>query len=196
MNYVFPNIYNISQVLPLIKDRTEFIVCEKDGDYTVINYVVQMSDTFPPVTDESHAILRELRGLIFKTSTGEVLQRRLHKFFNVNEKDETQVSKIDFTQPHVILEKLDGSMITPVWTSDGLRWGTKMGVTQVALPVEEFVAEHPEYTLFAQHCLEMNVTPIFEWTSRKQTIVIDYPTDNLILIAIRDNVTGEYLPYE
>ena len=195
MNYKFPVIHNISQVLPLIEGKTEFIVCEKDGDYTVINYVVQMADTFPPVTDESHAILRELRGLIFKTSTGEVLQRRLHKFFNVNEKDETQVSKIDFSEPHVILEKLDGSMITPVWTSDGLRWGTKMGVTQVALPVEEFVAEHPAYVTFAQWALSEGLTLIFEWCSRKQTIVLDYEVDQLVLTAIRVNVTGEYMSH-
>ncbi len=42
MNYQFPVIKNISQVLPLIAERKEFVVAVKDG-YTVINYVVQMS---------------------------------------------------------------------------------------------------------------------------------------------------------
>jgi len=196
MHYEFPTITHISQVLPLIKDKPEFIVSEKDGDYTVINYVVQTADTFPPVRTADDAILRELRGMIFKTSTGEILHRRLHKFFNVNEKEETQVGGIDFTKPHVILEKLDGSMITPVFTANGIRWGTKMGVTAVALPVEEFVSVREEYILLAQACANLNATPIFEWTSRKQTIVIDYPEDQLTLIAIRDNVTGKYYTYE
>ena len=39
-------------------------------------------------------------------------------------------------------------------------------------------------------------TPIFEWCSRKQRIVVDYPEDRLVLIAIRDNITGEYSTYE
>jgi RNA ligase len=36
-------------------------------------------------------------------------------------------------------------------------------------------------------------TPIFEWCSRQQRIVIDYPEDKLVLLAMRDNFTGEYL---
>jgi RNA ligase len=40
-----------------------------------------------------------------------------------------------------------------------------------------------------------NMTPIFEWCSRKQRIVIDYPVDRLVLTAVRENFTGEYVPY-
>jgi len=195
MKYTFPHITHISQVLSVIEGKPEFIVSEKDGDYTVINYVVQTADTFPPVTTEADAILRECRGLIFRTSTGEVIARRYHKFFNCNEKEETQIAKIELSQPHVILEKLDGSMITPIRTTSGIRWGTKMGVTMVALPVEEFVAEHSNYTTFAVWAESKGFTPIFEWCSRKQTIVIDYPVDQLVLTAMRNNVTGEYMPY-
>jgi RNA ligase len=203
MKYQFEPASHISDYLAAIKDRSEFVVVEKDGGYTVINYLVQMADTFPdpetassPEERRNFILRRECRGIIFSTATGHVIAKRLHKFFNVNEREETQVGKVDFSEPHVILEKLDGSMITPVWTTLGLRWGTKMGVTMVALPVEEFVAEHPEYVDLAELCRDNRLTPIFEWTSRKQTIVIDYPTDNLVLIAIRNNVTGEYLPYD
>ena len=195
MNYQFPVINNISQVLPLIAERKEFIVAVKDG-YTVINYVVQMSDTFMPVVDEATAILRELRGLIFDNETGKVIARRYHKFFNVNEKEETQVGLIDFTQSHVILEKLDGSMITPIPVNGEIRWGTKMGTTDVAKPVEEFVAARSEYAALAKGCIAVDDTPIFEWCSRQQTIVIDYPEDMLVLTAIRDNVTGQYYSYD
>jgi len=222
MKYPFPIIKNISQILPLIKDKPEFIVAEKTGGYTVVNYVVQTSDTFPPVYgspiidnkecmmvndfgdividilmhQKDMTLLRELRGCIFETATGNILHRRYHKFFNVGERPETQLSEIDFSKPHVILEKLDGSMITPVQTTDGIRWGTKMGITEVALPVEEFVAGHPEYAKFAKACLAKGQTPIFEWCSRKQAIVIDYPEDMLVLTAMRDNVHGTYSTYQ
>jgi len=195
MNYQFPVINNISQVLPLIAERKEFIVAVKDG-YTVVNYVVQMSDTFPPVVSEAEAILRELRGLIFDNVTGKVIARRYQKFFNVNEKEETQVGLVDFAQSHVILEKLDGSMITPIPVNGEIRWGTKMGCTDVAKPVEEFVAARQEYTELADDLIDADQTPIFEWCSRQQAIVIDYPEDMLVLTAIRDNVTGEYASYD
>jgi len=196
MNYQFPAINNISQVLPLIADRSEFVVAEKEGGYTVVNYVVMMNDTFPPVVDTETAILRELRGMIFNTETGLPIARRLHKFFNVNEREETLINTVDFDQPHVILEKLDGSMITPFMTTAGIRWGTKMGVTDVAIPVEAFVAANPIYDTFARWAQSEGITPIFEWCSRKQTIVIDHPEDKLVLIAIRFNITGEYMPYD
>jgi RNA ligase len=196
MKYSFPHISNISQVLPVIKDSPEFIVAEKDGGYTVINYLVATDKTFPSVITEADAIRRECRGMIFHTKTGNILHRRLHKFFNVNERDETQVNLVDFSQPHVILEKLDGSMITPVFTDAGIRWGTKMGVTDVALPVEEFIVDHPEYVRVAEYCHKNGMTPIFEWCSRKQRIVVDYPEDKLMLIAVRWNDTGDYMAYD
>ena len=191
MKYQFPKIESINQVLPLIADRKEFVVAEREG-FTVINYVLQMADTFPEVTCEAEAILRELRGIVFNNETGAVIARRYHKFFNVGEKAETQINEIDFSQPHVILEKLDGSMITPIPVNGKIRWGTKMGVTEVAKPVEAFVATRPQYEKFANYCMLMGVTPIFEWCSRQQTIVIDYPEDMLVLTAVRVNDTGQY----
>lgn len=45
MNYTFPEIRHISDVLPHVEGRSEFVVAEREG-YTVINYVVAMADTF------------------------------------------------------------------------------------------------------------------------------------------------------
>lgn len=194
MKYQFPVIKHIDDVLPAIEGRDEFVVAERDG-YKVVNYMVAMSDTFPEVDDEHSAIRRECRGIIFDEN-GNLIARRLHKFFNVNERDETLLHKIDLSQPHVILEKLDGSMITPFYVYDSIRWGTKMGLTDVAKPVEDFVARNTDYHIMASELLETNLTPIFEWCSRSQRIVVDYPEDRLVLIAIRDNVTGKYLNYE
>jgi RNA ligase len=114
----------------------------------------------------------------------------------VNERDETLAAKIDLSQPHVILEKLDGSMITPVYTEAGIRWGTKMGITEVSMQAEVFVSRNGMYRDFAEQCRVEGVTPIFEWCSRKQRIVIDYPEDRLVLLALRENSTGAYVPYQ
>lgn len=203
MQYKFPEIRTINDVLPHIEGREEFVVAEREG-YTVINYVVAMEDTFPPIKVAggspkmraeralTNAMRRECRGLIFYPN-GDLMSRPFHKFFNVNEKEETQINRIDLSQPHVIMEKLDGSMIRPVVIDGQLRLGTKMGVTEVAMNAEVWLAARGDNVKsWLWMCIENGVTPIFEWTSRKNQIVIDYDVDNLILTACRRNLTGEY----
>jgi RNA ligase len=190
MNYQFPKINHINDVLPHIVDSPEFIVAQKDG-YQVINYVVATHDTFP----EGNAIRRECRGLIFDME-GNLIRRAFHKFFNVNEREETLLDRIDWSAPHMILEKLDGSMVTPFYIDEHMRWGTKMGITDTSMEAEAFVASRPDYTELAAHYLEHGFTPVFEWVSNKNRIVLDYPEDNLILTAIRRNEDGAYLYHD
>jgi len=207
MDYTFPVIKNISDVLPAIAGRDEFVVAEKDG-YTVINYNVMFNDTFPPIDGRKEGVgadpladfyamlRRECRGIIFDSKTGDIIRRPFHKFFNVSERAETQADIIDLSRPHVILEKLDGSMIAPFIVNGQMIWGTKMGATDVAKPVEEFVKNNPHYEDFAHSMLSMNLTPIFEWCSRKQRIVLDYKEDQLILTAVRHMSKGTYSPHK
>lgn len=206
MKYTFPQISHISEVLPAIEDRDEFIVVQKDG-YQVVNYAVMMEDSFPPVStaggsakmreeaSRHKSILRECRGLVFDMD-GNLINRRYHKFFNVNERDETQLEKIDFTEPHVILEKLDGSMVSPCYVKGNIRWMTKMGITDTSMEAETFVAVRPDYVDFAKFALDSKKTLVFEWCSNKNRIVLNYPVDQLVLTAIRDNLTGEYCTYK
>lgn len=215
MKYQFPHIAHINDVLPAIQDSPEFIVAEREH-FTVVNYVVAHPETFPEVktvaltngdithegifesTEDYHAaIRRECRGLIFCKETGKILRRPFSKFFNIGERDETQLHLLDFTGSHEVFTKEDGSMVTPFEVGFGsgvIRWATKMGLSDVALNAEVFVAENPKYQEFAKWCIANRLTPIFEWVSRKNRIVLDYPEDNLILLAVRHMETGEYLP--
>jgi len=190
VNYEFPTINNISDVLPAIEGRDEFVVAVKEG-YTVINYNVMMAGTF------DCPIRRELRGIIFDNESGDILRRPFHKFFNVNEREETQDHVVDLSQEHRILEKLDGSMIAPfIVNGYDMIWGTKMGATDVAEPVEDFVELKEEYRIFARFTISRGYTPIFEWCSRKQRIVLDYKEDQLILTGIRSLYDGHYLSHD
>jgi RNA ligase len=193
MKYKFPHIDHLDQVRPVIQDVDGFILAEKDWGW-VANYVQMGPHVFPEVKTEADAIRRECRGLIF-SKNGQLISRPLHKFFNIGEREETLSEKVDLTQPHVILEKLDGSMIRPIPMDGAFRLGTKMGITDVSMQAEVWLADHPRYQEYIYWLLSHNVTPIFEWCSRKQRIVIDYPEDRLVLIAVRHNYTGEYTPY-
>lgn len=195
----FPVIRNADPVLKAIDGNPAFIVKrDEDNDLLIVNYVLNTPDTFPPfgddpVENERLAILRECRGITFRLSTGDLLSRPLHKFFNIGERRDTDPDMIDFSKPHRILTKLDGSMLRPIMTKTGLRWGTKMGITDVAKIAEEFISKNNKYNDFALWCIENDLTPIFEWCSLKQRIVISYSEDNLVLIAVRHTFTGDYL---
>jgi len=185
---MFPIIETIDDVLPHIRGNDNFHVNYKE-DYIVIDYIVNTPDTF------HNAVEKECRGIIFYKD-GRIMARRLHKFFNVNERPETLVENLDFSKPHVILEKLDGSMVTTMISYGKMTWGSKAGVTFLTPQIEAFVEKNPKYLEFANWCMsEWSMTPIFEWCSNQNRIVISHPEDRLVLIGIRHNVSGNYLEY-
>lgn len=188
----FPIIKTIDDVLPAIKGHDEFKICERPYG-TVINYMVQLPDSF------DDPIRRECRGIIFYPD-GRIMSRPFHKFFNLGERNETRPANLDFGMDTVIMDKLDGSMIRPIYNGNVIHLGTKMGITDVALQAESWVRsygnEKHAYFDFIRECHALNLTPLFEWCSRSQRIVVDYPDDQLILTAIRDNITGHYFQLE
>ena len=196
MNYDFPEIKTIQDVLPHIEGREEFRVMKKDW-YTVINYAVAFDTTFEWDSNDpvGSSVRRECRGLIFDDN-GVLISRPYNKFFNAGEKEETQLNRINLYEPHVILEKLDGSMIRPIPTKEGFLLATKAGVTDISEQAEAFISDKSHYSTFINKCIQKGTTPIFEWCSRKNRIVIDYPEDQLILTGIRYLNTGEYVPYD
>lgn len=190
MDYQFPEICTIDDILPKIEGHDEFRITDKN-DYKVINYMVAFEDTF---SDPDLSWKCECRGLIFD-SEGRLISRPYHKFFNAGEKPWTLTQKINLYQPHVVLEKLDGSMIRPIKVNGEMRLATKAGITDVSENAEQFIRNNKKYEEFCFFWFDYNITPIFEWCSRKNRIVIDYPKDRLVLTAIRWNDSGRYMPY-
>lgn len=177
----FP-ISHISDVLPHVEGRPDFVVADK-GDYTVIDYAFAGDDTF------AHPARLECRGIKFAPD-GSVLARPLHKFFNIGEKPDTQPHVLDFGQPHVIMDKLDGSMIHPAIVNGDVVFMTRMGRTDVARKAERHLTPRMRGVLL--EIMPVGVTPIFEWTAPDNRIVVRYDESALTLLAVRDNITGEY----
>ena len=188
---MFPVIKHIDDVLPHIKDNDNFYVNHKEDGVTVIDYILNTPDSF------LNPYQKECRGLLFYKD-GTIMSRRLHKFFNINERDESLIENLDLSKPHWILEKLDGSMTTFVFSNGKWTWGSKAGVTFLTPQIEEFVSKNNCYRIFMEDMVDqkyISLTPIFEWCTRKNRIVIDYPVDRLVLIALRDTITGKYAEY-
>ena len=212
MQYTFPAAITLDEVRAVVAranarlETNVFIEADR-GDYVIFNYVISFPEVFPfPGTgdadlDREYAILRECRGLTFYKD-GRIAALKWNKFFNLLEKPETMPSVIDWRQPHFVYEKLDGSMITPFIEADGtVSWHTKMGNTDVAKLVAPFVVQSPAlYEKFARDCASFNdgsgITPMFEFCSRSQRIVVDHPVDRMVLLGARFNDTGKYAGYD
>ncbi|MEZ0212467.1 MAG: RNA ligase [Xanthobacteraceae bacterium] len=173
---------HIDEVLPHIEGRHEFAVADR-GSYKVVDYRCTTHGTF----DDRVRI--ECRGLKFDQD-GWIIARPFHKFFNVGEVPETRVEAIDFGKPHVIMDKLDGSMVHPALISGVVVLMTRAGRTDVARLAERHLTT--ELIIACREWLEEGWTPIFEFTAPDNRIVINYSESRLTVLAVRDTMTGRY----
>jgi RNA ligase len=182
---MFPIIRNISDVLPLIEGRKEFLVMDK-GDYIVIDYAYVDNDSF------DDPIRLECRGLIFDKATGNILRRPLEKFFNYGEKGTYET--LDWSEDHIVMDKRDGSMIAPFILNGQVVLGTRAGVTEHSKKAEVLIDHRTRNEI--KLCIQWGFTPIFEWTAPENRIVLSYEKSELRLLAMRYMITGEYIPVE
>lgn len=192
LNYEFPRITCLDDVREVLK-TDGFALLDK-GEYQVVNYHYGslFEGSFPT------PLHRECRGLIFDKE-GKLLSRRFHKFFNLGEHEslgEKEVSWMMEEIPYIIYEKLDGSMVSPVVLNNIFYLITKQGITDVSVPATSFAYENPNFIEFSKLVMSLGQTPIFEWLSPDNRIVIGYPEPRLVLLAIRDNLTGKYSDLE
>lgn len=192
MNFLTKRDLTLQACRDVVSRKPEFREIQKNG-YIVFDYSVALETTF------DCDVSREMRGIAFCAQTSEIVSRPFHKFFNLNEKPDTLAEVLNFNQYHEIMEKLDGSMIRAIRKDNGFVWGTRAGETDVSAKVDEFLKNHPLRHLYegvSYAMVRANFTPIFEFCSRAQRIVIDYPEPKLVLTAIRDNANGNYLTTE
>jgi RNA ligase len=177
---MFENIFTIDDVLPHISLTDGIFVAERDR-YTVIDYSIITENTF------ATPMSQECRGLKFAPD-GKILARPFHKFFNLGER--CPPGEFDWTAPHVVMDKLDGSMIHPCMLGDDLVFMTRMGVTEQAELALSYATQN--VLNLCQHTLAQGQTAVFEFTSPENRVVIDYAVPTLTLLAVRNTVTGAY----
>lgn len=148
----------------------------------------------------SEPLSLEARGIVFDADTGECICRPFEKFFNVGEQEFTQPKDLLELpwKDSVITKKRDGSLLTPVLVNGNIHWKSKKSFTSDL--VKDFMASGlpiEQYNKQVAGLLLHGMTPIFEYTSHEFKIVIDYGAQpKLTLLAIRNNLTGEYLEPE
>ncbi|EGC32031.1 hypothetical protein DICPUDRAFT_156047 [Dictyostelium purpureum] len=202
---MFAHDITIEDCREAIKGVAGFRETLKNG-LVCFNYDFCFRDSFPNPDKESdskkaflHKVRRECRGIIFEEKTGKIVCRKLHKFFNINELPETNQDDILLDEEFILLEKLDGSLIAPINIDGSPAWGSKAGITDLTTRIEGHIKkkleEETKYDEFAKYCFEKGYTPLFEWCSVLNQIVLFYPVDKLHLIAMRNMLTGDYLTH-
>jgi T4 RnlA family RNA ligase len=204
---MFPVLESIDPILKAIEGMEEIRAVEHPyHGYGFIMYMVAFDTTFldpetaeTPEEKQRRLLVRECRGIIYDLETRKIISRPYEKFFNIGERIETQPENINWARPHIVLDKLDGSMFRPVISkaTGKMHMATKRGITEIGIQCDDFLEANPNYVEFCYKMMDMGLTPIFEWMSRKQRIIIDYgEVDRLALTGIRHNKTGSYIRYD
>ena len=182
----FPIITNLADFKEKVGEVKGIEFKTNSQGYTVASYYILESDVF------KNEYARECRGITFDPD-GKVASRPFHKFFNLNENESTQEGNIDWSSVTSVLDKMDGSMITPVLMDGVVTFKTKRAFTsdEAIYANEQFGYLSHQYQ-FSKFMCKQGFTPIFELTSRANRIVCSYKEPALTLLAIRSNETGEY----
>ena len=204
MKYAFPTIRSIDDIerhrgSGLIHDA--FKSGRRDNGTIVYDYAYMDNQVFPPIGSTPFAALaRELRGITVDAATGELLSRPYQKFFNAGEREEVLAQYIPFGDPHHVLEKLDGSMIHAFLAPGGdLAFATRWGVTSIAQQALDWYKAQDGAAAgrsAVRRIIENGFTPIFEWTSPDNIIVVRHERAALTLTGMRRRESGAYVPYE
>lgn len=184
----FPQIQNIQSFRAAVEN--ENFLFRQHGPNIFGFYMVQGQETF---SGDQSDLKREVRGISFDATSGKIVSRPLHKFFNVCEKSFTAPEVINWADVSRIMVKRDGSMVHPIPFNDTIRLKTKKTADSAeAIAATLFMNKNNEFVEWVRQTMHRGHTPIFEFTSPAFPIVVSYKSEELTLLHIRDNLTGQY----
>lgn len=153
------------------------------GDLRIFNYTAQAQ-----FEGRWNYLETVSRGLILNAKTGEVVARPFDKFFNWGEKDRFTSAPITS-----VIEKMDGSLGILYRIEREYRIATRGSFdSEQAIWATRFLQQN--YDLSG---LPSEITLLFEIIYPGNRVVVDYQgREDLVLLAVRNRVTGEYYPWQ
>ena len=174
------------------------ILVSEDNGYALFKYGINSNFNIP--------IVREARGIIIDTETGDVVCRACDKF---GKPDDYYVDLNEFDwKSATTTDKLDGSMVKLWWSERDGRWvWSTMGTIYASkAPLKDGDENHKTFMdiineanpdkIINQLCdADKDLTFIFELTSPWNQVVIQYNTTILWHLGTRNNKTQEEVEY-
>jgi T4 RnlA family RNA ligase len=200
----------ISNYIPTYEDCVE--ICSQDESpfyetklivdgfsLSVFNYrLAKYSDFITPIPSKPEISGIELRGLTFVFNEDGSLFNRyvlLEKFFNLNQVPESLYSVVKNYKIKFVNNKEDGSIASFVKLPNGKIVGkSKMGFdNDQADGINKVYKTNKEVKSLVDWALDNDIVPIFEYVAPHNRIVLRYPSEELILLRLRDNKTGKHI---
>jgi RNA ligase len=198
------DLLDVAELRRLIDSRHIIVRRHPTLPLAILNYSNEcMFDNFWPEE------VQICRGLIIDLMSGHepcpdcnVVSRPFHKFFNLNQTDQPTTHENVLASLGVeptVTEKMDG------WF--GIQWRCEYE-GQVHYGIASRGSFESSGALFATGKLPKLIkygavdefpkgyTPIFEIICKETKVVVEYPFEGLVLLALVNNETGEELPYD
>lgn len=141
----------------------------------------------------------ECRGIMYEMDEHgpvRIASRPMEKFFNLNETPFTM--GLDYNDVELVMAKEDGSLISSYIDKGFLGMKSKTSIDSVQACEALQVLRMTENKALHDYVKEMTAegyTFNFEYVSPTNRIVLAYQTKGLVLLNVRCNDTGEYVPY-
>ena len=160
-----------------------------DLDVIIVTYMVADADFWKQ--KNAH----ELRGHTFDASSGKLISAAFEKFFNIGEKDETQIHKLNFKNAQ-FFEKVDASMLNTLVHDGKVYLKTKKSFySEVAISATKNVTQNVlDLTLAIR---ELGYSSILEYYHPDWKVVMNYgKTPQFTTLAARSLNDLSYMKYE
>jgi RNA ligase len=177
----------------LVSDYEWFSRSEQTvGGHKVVSFKYNLS------TDELYQAPGGLnmRGITFVD--GQIAALPFPKFYNVQEKD-IDICKFDIeTDLKNAYVKADGSLISFLLVGEDMKIKTMKSIqSDVTIQAEKDLLDFPLVQLLAAELLSKKFTPMFEYVSPENRIVLQYAKPDFVFLGARNMETGEMLfPHE
>lgn len=141
----------------------------------------------------------EMKGISF-LQNGDNYDHSLmfNKFWELDQYEHCKYEKFKDLKIKRVMTKEDGNLITFIRLPNGkIISKVKKGFdTMFNRTANNIYKKNEKIRNFVIYCLDNNIIPLFEIVSKKHILVLEYKKEELILLNLRNNLTGEYLDYK
>ena len=167
---------------------------------STFNYFICGWDDFEnPLTDKPEVDAFDMRGTTFVFDENGKLWKRffmLPKFFNINQVEATQYDKLKDKEILDAVSKEDGSLVAFMMLPNKRLFAKTIGsfVSEQSQNAYKFLYNDDEKVKFVKTVLLTGFTPLFEYVSGPNRIVLKYAKEDLRFLGLRDNSNAEWIP--
>lgn len=194
MKELFDNLMELCQTCDKMKFFYKDFTSPFGTKFRIFSY------NFASYTDWCLDDALECRGIMFEIDENgpvRIASRPMEKFFNLNETPFTM--NLDFSKVSLVTAKEDGSLISTFVDAGRLRVKSKGSIYSDQSDAALQWIYRSENDAFRERLLELakdGYTANLEYVAPDNRIVLDYQEKALVLLNIRHNDTGEYVPYK